>query len=584
MNAFTRLKKVKTVLPLIASLFLGIVACSGDDAIPSSAVDGISTDSSFPNTEIFSSSDDVLDCGTGFCINHDAKSSSSTLAPDGNKQSSSVRADFMTDSRDMQTYRIVTIGSQIWMAENLNFSTNSSFCYENKPSLCDKYGRLYTWAAAMDSAGVYSTNGKGCGHRSRSCAPIYPVRGICPSGWHLPSREDFDILFNAVGGMDSAAKVLKSPSTPWKSLDPNGFESVATDDFGFSVLSAGYAFKPYYESYNAWTLVRDSTFINTVEFTGIGEEADFWSSTPCNVDEYSCVVNSNQSFFGNIMYDAYVISLENDLEFMIFGYEEGFRGHSIRCLKDSAPSPGIVASSSSKTTPSSSSYNGWSWDVPREARLNPEITYGEMVDNRDGKIYKTVVIGNQTWMAQNLNYDPGFSVCYDDNPDNCDVAGRLYTWTVAIDTAKLDSASIFCDYYRTCTLPDTVYGVCPPGWHLPNIDEWMTLITAVGGEEQAGKVLKSQSGWGWYSNGNGTDSFGFSALPAGLRKINSGQTYEWGGYFDDVGDYAGFWSAAEKSKTHGRAIVLKYNLDAAGVEAYVDKHWAISVRCVENSN
>ncbi len=304
MNAFNRLK-TKVVLPLMACLFLCIVACSGDDALPSSAVDGISTDSISPNTDVFSSSDAIVDCGTGLCVNYDAKSSSSIIAPDGNKQSSSssVRADFMTDSRDMQTYRIVTIGSQIWMAENLNFSTNSSFCYENKPSLCDKYGRLYTWAAAMDSAGVYSTNGKGCGHRSRSCAPIYPVRGICPSGWHLPSDEDFGILFNAVGGMDSAAKVLKS-STGWK-RDSFGSEGVGTDDFGFSVLSAGFAFKANYESYNAWTFVRDSTYLNILDFTDIGGSANFWSSTPCNVDEDSCVVNSVDNVFGNIMYDAY---------------------------------------------------------------------------------------------------------------------------------------------------------------------------------------------------------------------------------------------------------------------------------------
>ena len=231
----------------------------------------------------------------------------------------------------------------------------------------------------------------------------------------------------------------------------------------------------------------------------------------------------------------------------------------------------------------------WNWNVPKECRFNSGIAYDSMTDPRDGQIYKTVKIGDQVWMAENLNYADSVktpsllkrSWCYNNKAENCAVAGRLYTWLAAIDSLKLatDAANPQdCGLLKSCTLPDTVQGICPPGWHLPTDTEWIILFTEVGGESTAGKALKSQTGWN--ESGNGSDAYGFSALPAGLRY--SGGAFGLGGY------YAYFWSATEtysnpRYSYHGDAddMCLFSSYEETGLYHH-DKGSAISVRCLKD--
>jgi len=119
----------------------------------------------------------------------------------------------------------------------------------------------------------------------------------------------------------------------------------------------------------------------------------------------------------------------------------------------------------------------------------PSIKKGSFTDTRDNKKYRIVKINEQIWMAENLNYDAIGSKCYNNDQDNCEKYGRLYDFA----TAKK---------------------ACPPKWHLPNPDEWKTLVDFAGGKEVAGKNLKAKSGW--EKSGNGTDIYGFSALPGGV--------------------------------------------------------------------
>jgi len=173
------------------------------------------------------------------------------------------------------------------------------------------------------------------------------------------------------------------------------------------------------------------------------------------------------------------------------------------------------------------------------------IISGELADARDGKKYKTVKIDEQTWMAENLNYDAKGSKCYDKKPANCEKYGRLYDWS----TAK---------------------SACPSGWHLPSNGEWGDLYRAVVVEQAIGKKLKAKNGW------NGTDNYGFSALPGGWW-VSSGFL---GGRFNDVGNVGYWWSSTESGGNSAWARDMGHD-DGANKGGQL-KASLLSVRCLHD--
>ena len=246
------------------------------------------------------------------------------------------------------------------------------------------------------------------------------------------------------------------------------------------------------------------------------------------------------------------------------------------------------SSSAGKEVSSSSEEMKTAWDY-----LNPDIDYGEFTDERDGQVYKTVKIGDQVWMAQNLNYayidvpynfsyynnvyiSDSTSWCYDNDPANCAKYGRLYTWAAAIDSVKLATDAVNpqdCGYGSMCSaLNGIVKGICPSGWHLPQKSEWDTLFTAVSdGSTAVGNKFKSRSGW--LSDGNGDDDFGFAALPAG---------YYFKGDIRDVGKQACFWSSVMFDDTVYGARLHPNNVVGRG-EAGNYMYMGYSIRCVKDS-
>ena len=169
---------------------------------------------------------------------------------------------------------------------------------------------------------------------------------------------------------------------------------------------------------------------------------------------------------------------------------------------------------------------------------------GEFVDIRDGKAYKYVIIGTQTWMAENLRYETLNTKCYDDNPDNCIIFGILYDW----NTAKT---------------------ICPSDWHLPNDKEWITLQDYV--DSDASKLKANSTTW---KSNKGTDDFGFTALPGGFYRYKEG--------FKNYGEIAGFWSATEGS-VWGSAHLRYLNEYRFGLDGlYIDDSW-VNVRCLKSA-
>jgi uncharacterized protein (TIGR02145 family) len=187
---------------------------------------------------------------------------------------------------------------------------------------------------------------------------------------------------------------------------------------------------------------------------------------------------------------------------------------------------------------------------------NGSLVYGSLKDARDDKTYRSVQIGARTWMAENLNY-AGVGACIDDRNDSCAKYGRLYTWAEVMDGAGSSGSK-----------PSGVRGICPEDWHIPSEGEWSELIAQVD-SATAGNKLKSASGW--IGTGNGSDEYGFRALPAGYRSHIGSSHYS--------GKEAYWWSATEVDTTYARIRATNYiRSDFAATK--MNKLLGYSLRCV----
>ncbi len=465
------------------------------------------------------------------------------------------------------TYPVVKIGEQYWMAENLKcnkYATQSeaykaswlkdntvptfsekqgytpyyidvsdkskwdSYSKEYGVNLTNeqvsKLGYLYNWAAAVGIADGQKQTTAFSGNR----------QGICPNGWHVPSRSEWQTLYDLIYkdtnlSSNTVGKYLKTTSG-WY-VGGNGLDS-----YGFAALPAGVAGGS--EEYN------------------VGVITSF------------CTANPYES--GSRAYDR-------DLDFASDGLYDGHSsksdGLSVRCLMDNeSPTP-----------------------TPTEEKCKASD-------------YPQVTIGIQVWMAENYRcskydtqseaYKEGrytiptsessvFTPYYTDASDKSkwylkgfasnlkeeQVAklGYLYNWAAAVGVADIEK--------QTTAFSGNRQGICPNGWHVPSREEWQTLVdyiekTDVKGTDTAGKHLKTTSGW--YSGVSdykpGLDTYGFAALPASNAN---------GSIVSDVGDGTYFWTATLWGSKNASCLYIFYNNDYLGNGGF-DTNGGHSVRCLKD--
>jgi len=190
----------------------------------------------------------------------------------------------------------------------------------------------------------------------------------------------------------------------------------------------------------------------------------------------------------------------------------------------------------------------------------------------DISLYRTVKIGEQTWMAENYNCNIRDSGCYANDPDNCDKYGRLYNWITAM-ALPYNCNSSFC----SSQIGAKHRGICPSGWHIPSNADWNILMKFVNpscsdNSSCAGAGTKLKAKIGWDDNGNGQDTYKFSALPGGDA-----------GYLENLGIKGFWWSASEDDEYNNIAYIrVMSNDDEDARYEYTGKNFSYSVRCVQD--
>jgi len=215
--------------------------------------------------------------------------------------------------------------------------------------------------------------------------------------------------------------------------------------------------------------------------------------------------------------------------------------------------------------------------VDAQQIINEEILKGKFTDERDNQQYTWVMIGNQVWMAENLNISEIINarngqitnktirkLCYDDDDINCYAFGGLYSWDVIDQYISTEGAQC----------------ICPEGWHLPADEEWQVLVDYLGGDKVAGGSMKEAGATHWDKPNKGaTNSSGFSALASGIFSRDLGG-------FINKGGVCNFWTStlsplySEENNAYMTRFLLKRNAHVfkdIGVGGY-----AYSVRCIRN--
>ena len=483
--------------------------------------------------------------GDSVILSSESRSSSSNVIASEAKQSSSSSVIPASSGNLLSSSATIEDPRTAYLNPNIDYGEFT----DKRDGQTYKYVEIngITWMAQSMNYATPNASSALCPSATEKSCPVHGLIytweeavNVCPEGWHLPSYDEMDSLVGYVWNKHNMD--LISPLTSSKVWDRY------TNEYGFSMTL------PYYEP-----LMEDSSKKYEDCYWGYYEGVSiFWTDS----------LDGDGAMF-------YSMGISGG---GFFSVSPSICMNQVRCVMGAVVSSSSVASSSSVESSSSA-------EPPKTALdfLNPAIEYGEFVDDRDNQKYKSVKIGDQVWMAQNLNYayeqktrlGSASSFCYKNEPDSCGKYGRLYLWSAALDSAaQFSKDAEGCGNEVVCEFEGIVRGVCPNGWHLPDTAEFRKLLDFVG--DSSATKLKANEAWGVTF----ADKYGFSALPAGGydyrdedRSINP--------HFDYAGDLTYFWSIVSRDHDDGYALAMDYSSKYAKLY-WSYKYNARSVRCIKD--
>lgn len=462
----------------------------------------------------------------------------------------------LIDERDNRSYKLVNIGTQVWMAENLNIGERidgsieqtdneiiEKYNYSDNPDYGPDYGGLYQWDELM----LYTTE--------------VGTRGICPAGWHIPSHEEWKQMEIELGmkeeeadklglrGSDEGARLLEGGSA--------GFEAL----FGGKRNTDGYYQNmDYYASF--WTSDGYSRTLSEAfdqVYASKGDSPENGFSVRCVLDESSIVSDGNKLDLSDYTPGDYSFKVTST----ILGCESN--PVSSNLTLNQTPEPPVVpdieacANEPSPFLVAEGEGIKWYLDLPDDPLL----------DQRDGRIYDVIGLGKQVWMAENLDVGeqiPGSQnqgkngviekYYYDDNPVLGEAYGGLYQWPELMDY----------------TIEENARGICPDGWEIPSNSDWMKL------EMELGMTQSEAALYEWRGTDQGTQlkvggSSGFDVVFGGKRDEE--------GVFRSDYYYATLWNSSAYSRTFERGPDTRPQVFNSRFD---DPRNAYSLRCMMNDS
>ncbi|MCF8366007.1 MAG: hypothetical protein K9H16_09510, partial [Bacteroidales bacterium] len=520
------------------------------------------------------------------------------------------------DIRDDKSYTTVGIGTQCWMAENLAYLpavVPSATGSETNPYYY-VYGYQGTNVAEAKAAANFQTYGVLYNWPASSTA--------CPDGWHLPSDAEWITLEESLG-MCTGTGVGCSGATAWRGTDQgsqiagnaglwaNGGldQNPSFGSSGFNALPGG----------RRWT---DLTFDRLTTYAFI------WTSSDDLTNAWRRALSSNYSMIGRdsndkssgfsvrCVRDYYTIGSGNACEntvvngdynttFALTEYEyvsldvdvtntgvwsistntvNGYSFSGSGTFTSTGTQSVTLAGSGTPLAIQTDQFTATADQNGGSCTFSVDVVAwscgDHITDSRDGNVYETVQIGDQCWMAENLNYDQsayGNDYCYDNETSNCDIYGRLYDWDAIMQGAASSSNN-----------PSGVKGVCPDGWHLPSDAEWTELTDYVSSQPEylcnsntsyIAKALAATSGWNPSTNtcavGNdleANNATGFAALPGG---------YYYSGSYLSLGSFGNWWSCTQYPSTKAWSRPMYY-YNGSVIRVFNNEARGFSVRCLRD--